>query len=223
MSESLGATRSGTTAFGTALRSMRLAAGLSQAALAGRAGLSERAVGALERGYRTTPRPATVVLLADAVGASPAERDRLLAAAHAEQRPPDRDAASLGRHGLLVPPTPLLGRQQDIAAVSQLVSASGGAARLLTLIGPGGVGKTRVALAVALELVDAFADDVWFVDLSPLRDYRLVAASVARALDVRESGGRSAHELLIDALRECERRFKNGTRVEIKLVQGSAS
>jgi predicted ATPase/transcriptional regulator with XRE-family HTH domain len=208
MSESLGATRSGTTAFGTVLRSMRLAAGLSQGALAERAGLSEKAVGALERGDRTTPRPATVVLLADAMGASPAERDRLLAAAHAEGRPPERglptdtDAESVARHGLLVPPTPLLGRQQDIAAVSQLVSPPDGAARLVTLIGPGGVGKTRVALAVALELVDAFADDVWFVDLSPLRDYRLVAASVARALDVRESGGRSAQELLIDALRE---------------------
>jgi len=202
MSESLGAARSGTTAFGAALRSMRLAAGLSQGALAERAGLSEKAVGALERGDRTTPRPATVVLLADALGASPAERDRLLAAAHAEGRPTDTDAASLARHGLLVPLTPLLGRQQDIAAVSELASPSGGAARLVTLIGPGGVGKTRVALAVALELVDAFADDVWFVDLSPLRDYRLVPASVARALDVRESGGRSAHELLIDALRE---------------------
>jgi predicted ATPase/DNA-binding XRE family transcriptional regulator len=208
MSESLGATRSGTTAFGMALRSMRLAAGLSQGVLAERAGLSEKAVGALERGDRTTPRPATVVLLADALGASPADRDRLLAAARAKTgptergRPTDTDAASLARHGLLVPPTPLLGRQQDIAAVSQLVSPSGGAARLVTLIGPGGVGKTRVALAVALELVDQFADDVWFVDLSPLHDYRLVAASVARALDVRESGGRSAHDLLIDALRE---------------------
>ena len=52
-----------------------------------------------------------------------------------------------------------------------------------------------------LELVDAFADDVWFIDLGPLHDHRLVAASVARALDVRESGGRSAHDLLIDALR----------------------
>src|SRR5215471_17651837 len=138
MSESLGATRSDTTAFGAALRSMRLAAGLSQAALAERAGLSEKAVGALERGDRTTPRPATVALLADAVGASPAERDRLLAAARAEERPTERgrptdtDAVSVRRHGLPVPPTPLLGRELDIAAVSQLVSPSGGAARLVT-------------------------------------------------------------------------------------------
>src|SRR5262249_14732023 len=161
---------------GTVLRSMRLAAGLSQGTLAERAGLSEKAIGALERGDRTTPRPATVVLLAKALNASAAERDRLLDAARAEGRPTERgrptdtDAAPVAQHGWLVPPTPLLGRQQAIAAVSQLVSPSGGAARLVTLIGPGGVGKTRVALAVALELVDAFADDVWFVDLSPLRD-----------------------------------------------------
>ncbi|MBV9599224.1 MAG: helix-turn-helix domain-containing protein [Chloroflexi bacterium] len=73
MSESLGAARSGMT---------------FEAALAERAGLSEKAIGTLERGDRTTPRPATVVLLAQAVGASPAERDRLLATAHAEQHPP---------------------------------------------------------------------------------------------------------------------------------------
>jgi hypothetical protein len=62
--------------------------------------------------------------------------------------------------------------------------------------------SARLASHWPCELADAFADHIWFVDLSPLRDYRLVAASVARALDVRESGGRSAHELLIDALRE---------------------
>jgi predicted ATPase/transcriptional regulator with XRE-family HTH domain len=202
MGESLGAIQSRTTAFGAALRSMRLAAGLSQGALAERAGLSEKAVGALERGDRTTPRLATVALLADALSASPAERDRLLAAAGAEQRPTERDAAYLARRGFVLPPTPLLGRQEEVAAVSHLVSPSGGAARLVTLIGPGGVGKTRVALAAALELADTFADDVWCVELSPLHDYRIVAAQVARALDVREAGGRSAHELLIDALRE---------------------
>src|SRR5436305_12195998 len=118
MSDSLGATRSGTTAFGTVLRSMRLAAGLSQGALAERAGLSEKAVGALERGDRMIPRPATVVLLADALGASPADRDRLLAATHPQGPPtdtvPPSDAgpASVARHALPVAPTPLLGRPQ---------------------------------------------------------------------------------------------------------------
>jgi hypothetical protein len=58
---------------------------------------------------------------------------------------------------LPVPPTPLLGRQQDIAAISQLVSPSGGAARVLTLIGPGGVGKTRVALVPPVRRMRAAA------------------------------------------------------------------
>jgi transcriptional regulator with XRE-family HTH domain len=71
-----------TTVFGTTLRAVRLAAGLSQGALAERAGISEKAVGALERGDRITPRLATVARLADALNASPAERARLLAAAH---------------------------------------------------------------------------------------------------------------------------------------------
>jgi predicted ATPase/DNA-binding XRE family transcriptional regulator len=202
MSESLGATRSRTTAFGAALRSMRLAAGLSQGALAERAGLSEKAVGALERGDRTTPRPATIVLLADAVGASPAERDQLLTAARAEKQPTDTGGASPAPRGLLVPPTPLLGRQQDIAAVSQLVSPSGGAARLLTLIGPGGVGKTRLACAAATGLAADFPEGIAFVDLAPVRDARLVPATIARALDVRESGGLSARELLLAYLSE---------------------
>ena len=161
MSDSLGATRSGTTAFGTVLRSMRLAAGLSQGALAERAGLSEKAIGALERGDRTTPRPATVVLLADALGASwpiatgCLPRHTLRSEPTETRRPTDTGAASLARPGLPVPPTPLVGRQQDIAALTQLVSPSGGAARLVTLIGPGGVGKTRLACAVATRLAAA--------------------------------------------------------------------
>ncbi|MBV9599221.1 MAG: hypothetical protein JOZ87_20450 [Chloroflexi bacterium] len=148
-------------------------------------------MGALEGGDRTTPRPATV-LLADALGASPADRDRLLAAAHTEQCPTDTGAASLARHGLLAPPTPLLGRERDIAAVSQLVSPSGGAARLVTLIGPCGVGNTRLAYAAAIGLAADFPDGIAFVDLTPLRDARLVPPTSARALDVRESGGWSA-------------------------------
>ncbi|MBV9322155.1 MAG: helix-turn-helix domain-containing protein [Chloroflexi bacterium] len=90
MSESLGATRSHTTAFGAALRSMRLAAGLSQGALAERAGLGEKAVGALERGDRASPRLATLGLLADALGASQAERDRLAACRGTRRAATDR-------------------------------------------------------------------------------------------------------------------------------------
>jgi non-specific serine/threonine protein kinase len=67
---------------------------------------------------------------------------------------------------------------------------------LVTLTGPGGIGKTRLALDVALRVRDGFADGVWFVDLSPLRDAALVAATIAQVLDLREIAGLSAMDRL---------------------------
>ncbi|MBV9359178.1 MAG: AAA family ATPase, partial [Chloroflexi bacterium] len=71
-----------------------------------------------------------------------------------------------------------------------------------SLVGPGGVGKTRLALAVAAELIDRYADHVVFVDLAPLRNARLVAATIAGGLGVHDAGGRSARELLLEYLAE---------------------
>ena len=78
------------------------------------------------------------------------------------------------------PSTSLLGREKDLAAISRLMRRDG--ARLVTVTGPGGVGKTRFAIEAATELADAFAHGVWFVDLAPLRDPVLVAPTIARAL-----------------------------------------
>src|SRR5205814_8840054 len=100
-----------------------------------------------------------------------------------------------------VPSTPLIGRESDIDAACELLSAAAQPARLVTLIGPGGVGKTRMALAIADATRDAFTDGVAFIDLAPMREHRLVPATIARALGVRESAGQSARELLIAHLR----------------------
>ena len=75
-----------------------------------------------------------------------------------------------------------VGRQREIAEVRRLL----GHTRLLTLTGPGGSGKTRLALAVASEVADGFEDGAWWVGLASLSDPALVSQAVASALEVRE-------------------------------------
>lgn len=84
-------------------------------------------------------------------------------------------------------PTSFIGRQREVAAVcDRLLDPQ---VRPLTLTGPGGIGKTRLALKVAAELADVFADGVAFVNLAPLADPQLVPATVAHTRGLSESGG----------------------------------
>ncbi len=188
--------------FGARLRRLREAAGLTQEELASRAGLSAKAVSALERGERKRPYPHTIGALADALELSGAEREALIDAA------PKRSGMAFtppaGRedqvHTLPVPPTPLVGRHRDAAAVRCLLE--GKDARLVTLTGPGGIGKTRLALEVARGAADLFPDGVLFVDLAPLGDAVLVLSAVSQALGLRATGDRSLLEALQAHLRE---------------------
>ncbi|GAB4426898.1 MAG: LuxR family transcriptional regulator [Chloroflexi bacterium OHK40] len=88
-------------------------------------------------------------------------------------------------HNLPAPTMPLIGREHDLAAMCAALSSD--ATRLLTLTGPGGVGKTRLALAVASELCATFADGVFLVELSAIRDPGLVLPTIARTLGVVEN------------------------------------
>jgi len=99
---------------------------------------------------------------------------------------------------LPVPATSLVGRRLEVAAVIGLLRGEN--VRLLTLTGPGGTGKTRLALAVAAELGPALADGACFVDLAALDDPSLLAATIAHALDIAE--GSSAEDALSSHLRD---------------------
>jgi len=94
---------------------------------------------------------------------------------------------SLYRTNLPVPATPFLGRERELAEVVELITRED--VRLLTLTGPGGTGKTRLALQAAAEASDSFLDGVFWVALAPLRDPGLVFFSVAQALEVDEQPG----------------------------------
>ena len=220
------------TTFGALLRRCRLAAGLTQAALAERAGLSERAVNDLERDPQRTPRLETVALLASALDLSPAERARLLAAARPESPSPEQPSVAeastaFGRHeriavddaggatsttsraaysaaplspsaSLPEPPTPFVGRAREVSEICALLRES--RVRLLTLTGPGGIGKTRLALEVAARLASEYADGVRFVNLESLTDPAQMPPTIASALNLPEAAHLSDWQRLTDGL-----------------------
>ncbi len=164
------------TSFGDLLRHHRLAASLTQEALAERAGLSARGISDLERGARELPRKETLRQLLQALDLTTADRAALIAAA---QRPPmlATKATRTDRLvGLPVPVTPLIGREADIEAVAALLAEP--SVRLLTLSGPGGTGKTRLAIAVAERLASVFPDGMTFV---PLAHSRIPRTSTRRS------------------------------------------
>jgi predicted ATPase/transcriptional regulator with XRE-family HTH domain len=178
--------------FGNVLRRVRIAAGLTQEALAERAGLSVRGISDLERGVNRTPRKDTVALLLETL--QPTGDDRAAFDAAAGGRGP-RSARVRPQVSLPAPLTSLIGRAADVAAVSDLIGRRD--VRLVTLTGTGGVGKTRLAIQIASDLRDDFPDGVWFVGLSSIYDPGLVAPSIAQAFDLPDAGDRAYRDRLI--------------------------
>ena len=183
--------------FATLLRRARRAAGLTQEALVERSGLSVRGIQDLERGM-THPLRDTVARFDRALGLAGA--DRAAFARAGASRPPARErqrAADATRHGLPAGVTSFIGREWELETLRRLVATT----RLLTLTGPGGAGKTRLALETAHQALPEYRDGVAWVELAPLVDPALAPQTVAASLGVQEQPGEALLTTLQGALR----------------------
>jgi non-specific serine/threonine protein kinase len=185
------------------VREKRLAAKLSQAALCERAGISTRALQDLERGI-SQPHRDTVERLGAALGLAPEAQASLSRAATPTPRRRARLTslaelnASGARHNLPHQLTSFVGRDTEVAELGLLLRHG----RLVTLAGPGGIGKTRLALEVATRESSEFACGVWLVEFGRLVDNALLEEYVAETLGIRGQPPRPLINVICDALRE---------------------
>jgi predicted ATPase/DNA-binding CsgD family transcriptional regulator/transcriptional regulator with XRE-family HTH domain len=193
--------------FAGLLRRLRDDAGLTQEELADAARVSQRAVSDLERGINRTARKDTADLLVGALRLEGPARELFVAAARglapaagvlaALRRQAQASLApSGGVRGFPVALTSFIGREAAMRQVAGLLEEY----RLVTVTGPGGSGKTRLAGQVARQVAGRFADGVSLVELVPAQDPAQVPAVVAAALGVREQPGLPAGEALAQAL-----------------------
>ncbi len=130
-----------------------------------------------------------------------ARPERVVQLCHPDLRndyPPLNTAKSVAAHHLPSQFTSFVGRGPQLTELSKLLTES----RLVTLTGAGGVGKTRVAVQVANQLADEYADGVWYVDLAPITDADLVPITAARALGLPDQPGRSTLDTLLRFVRD---------------------
>ncbi|MBV9579386.1 MAG: tetratricopeptide repeat protein [Chloroflexi bacterium] len=181
------------TRFADLLRDFRLVAGLTQEELAERAGLSQRGVSDLERGTRRNPYPATVRRLAAAMQLSPEDQLALEVAGQGPRGPARR---SLRTESVTSSPTSFIGRERELAHVRALLASN----RLVTVTGTGGIGKTRLALAVAAQTIPKLVDHVTVVELAGLSVSDLVPRVLATRLGLRDDPSVTLVETIIAAI-----------------------
>ncbi len=191
--------------FGETLRRYRSSAGLSQEGLAERAGLSVRGISDLERGARTFPRLETVRMLADALELDERDRALLLGAARPELAPKEpaatravRPERTITPRPLPIPPTRLVGREREIERIVTLYRSRD--TRLITLTGQGGIGKSRLGLAIARGFSRELEGRVAFLELAAVRDEALVPGALATQLDVPIDTGETAASAMAAAI-----------------------
>jgi predicted ATPase/transcriptional regulator with XRE-family HTH domain len=186
--------------FGYWLRLKRKALDLTREGLADRVGYSAATIRKIEAEERR-PSAQMVERLADIFGVSPNERTAFLHFARGDWKAapsetgapgPWRAATPSTRSNLPASTTSFVGRQKEIDEIKQHLGTS----RLVVLTGPGGTGKTRLALQVANDLRGAYRDGVWWVELAPLRDPSLVGDAIAQALKLSASSEAPLVELL---------------------------
>ncbi len=183
--------------FGAWLRQKRREVGLTQEILGDLAGYSGVYSRKIEAGERLPSRQVVEQLL-DVLRVPRTACPPYLQLVHSPA--PVLPLQTTPRTNLPIPPTPLIGRETELAAVEALLRRD--TVRLVTLTGLGGTGKTRLALEVAARLLADFQQRVYFVDLAPLSDPALVVAAIAQVLDVRAQGARPLLDLLKDYLRD---------------------
>ncbi|HET8523536.1 MAG TPA: helix-turn-helix domain-containing protein, partial [Thermomicrobiales bacterium] len=172
---------------------MRQAAGFTQEELADRAGLTPNAISALERGERRRPYPHTVRSLSEALALTSEVVAELTEAipvrGDASSLEPSRiDASSTGHMPALV------GRAREMQDLDRLLQSPG--PRLITLTGPGGVGKTSLAMRILDLYGDRFSGGAIFIPLAPLSDPALVVPTIAQSLGLRELSGQTVRQHL---------------------------
>ena len=188
--------------FGALLRRFRLRGDLSQEELAELAQVSWRTVSDLERGVTRKPYRETVRRLAHALALSDQERRQFVTAAGVARSGYAREEPQ----GSPYPPTNLpfevtsfVGRELELQTISELLQRPG--VRLLTLLGAGGTGKTRLAVRAGRSLLPSFDDGVYLVSLAPLRDPAHLIPAIGSAVGIKEVVGQSWLETLAHDLR----------------------